>query len=182
MTTRDMVLCAILGAIQFVAFTSLSFVMYLEVITLCTFVIAMSFSTKQAVIGSLIFTVVNMFIKGVNPWNAMYVLVYPSYSLIIGLNKEKLAKRKIYPILLCGFFSFLTGFSSSLDEVFLSDFSSSSILGFTSSSFISGFSGATLFTGCFFLFFVLFPFFLTSRRKRCIFSESGNLYTLKEFL
>ena len=109
MTTRDMVLCAILGAIQFVAFTSLSFVMYLEVITLCTFVIAMSFSTKQAVIGSLIFTVVNMFIKGVNPWNAMYVLVYPSYSLIIGLTKERLAKRKIYPILLCGFFSFLTG-------------------------------------------------------------------------
>ena len=50
-----------------------------------------------------------MFIKGVNPWNAMYVLVYPSYSLIIGLNKERLAKRKIYPILLCGFFSFLTG-------------------------------------------------------------------------
>ena len=48
MTTRDMVLCAILGAIQFIAFTSLSFVMYLEVITLCTFVIAMSFSTKQA--------------------------------------------------------------------------------------------------------------------------------------
>lgn len=109
MTTRDMVLCAILGAIQFVAFSSLSYVMYLEVITLCTFVIAMSFSTKQAVIGSLIFTLVNMFIKGVNPWNALYVVVYPSYSLIVGMNKERLKKRKLYPILLCGFFSFLTG-------------------------------------------------------------------------
>lgn len=109
MTTRDMVLCAILGAIQFVAFSSLSYVMYLEVITLCTFVIAMSFSTKQAVIGSLIFTLVNMFIKGVNPWNALYVVVYPSYSLIVGMNKERLKKRKLYSILLCGFFSFLTG-------------------------------------------------------------------------
>lgn len=109
MKTRDIVLCAILGAIQFVAFTSLSFVMYLEVITLCTVVIAMSFSTRQAVIGSLIFTLVNMFINGINPWNALYVVVYPTYSLIVGLNKERLKKRKIYPVILCGVFSFLTG-------------------------------------------------------------------------
>ena len=50
MKTRDMVLCAILGAIQFVAFTSLSFVMYLEVITLCTFVIAMSLRKRILVL------------------------------------------------------------------------------------------------------------------------------------
>ncbi len=109
MNTRDIVLCAILGAIQFVAFTSFSFVLYLEVITLCTVVIAMSFSLKQAVLGSIVFTLINMLVNGINPWNFMYLLVYPSYSLIVGLNKERLSKRKIYPILICGLFSFLTG-------------------------------------------------------------------------
>lgn len=105
----DLVVCALLASIQFVAFTSFSFVMYLEVITLCTIIIALCFPTRIAVMASFIFAMVNMLVSGITPWNFLYVVVYPVYSLIVGINKEWLLHKRWAQILLCGLFSFLTG-------------------------------------------------------------------------
>ncbi len=109
MRAKELVLCALLAALQFVAFTSFSFVMYLEIITLCTVIIALCFPTRVAVMASFVFTIVNMFVRGVNPWNAMYVFIYPSYSLIVGMNKDWFLRKRWAQIAVCGFFSFLTG-------------------------------------------------------------------------
>lgn len=109
MSTKRLIACSLLAAILYIAFTSFSYIMYLEVITLCIVVIALCYPTKDAVLSSFVFTLVNLFIKGVNPWNMMYVFVYPMYSLFVGMNKKYLLNRKWLQILVCGFLSFLTG-------------------------------------------------------------------------
>ena len=47
----------------------------------------MCFETKQAVLGAIVFSIVNLSIQGVTPWSMMYCLIYPLYSLFIGISK-----------------------------------------------------------------------------------------------
>lgn len=109
MNIREIVLCSILASLEFIAFTSFSFWLYLEAITLTICVIAMAFSLKEAMISAFLFGVINLFVQGVNPWNMIYVFLYPAYTFVIGKNKVWLEKRKWAQVVLCGFFSFLTG-------------------------------------------------------------------------
>ncbi len=109
MKVKELCFIAVIAAIEFVVFTSFSFVLYLECITVTIMLFATTFSTKQAVLGSLIFTLVNLTIQGVAPWSIMYILIYPTYSLLIGLSKKFLNKHFILLCILCGFLSFLTG-------------------------------------------------------------------------
>lgn len=109
MKVKELCFIAVIAAIEFIVFTSFSFVLYLECITITIILFATIFSTKQAVLGSLIFSLVNLVMQGVTPWSIMYVLIYPTYSLFIGIFKNYLNKHFIILCILCGILSFLTG-------------------------------------------------------------------------
>lgn len=100
---------AVMAAIEQIVFTSFSFILYLECITFTIVVFAMVFQTKQAVLASVVFALLNFTIQGITLWTCMYLLIYPSYSLVIGVSKSFLQKHFFVLVFLCGFFSFLTG-------------------------------------------------------------------------
>lgn len=109
MRAKELCYIAVIGALEFIVFTSFSFVLYLECITLTVLLFSMCFQTKQAVLGAFVFGIINLSVQGVTPWSMMYVLVYPCYSLLIGWMKPYLSKHFLVMVLLCGFLSFLTG-------------------------------------------------------------------------
>lgn len=109
MKTKELCYIAVIAAIESVVFTSFSFILYLECITFTILVFSMTFQTKQAVLGSVVFTIINLSIQGVTPWSIMYCLIYPTYSLCIGLSKNFIGKHLIILSLICGFLSFLSG-------------------------------------------------------------------------
>lgn len=109
MRVRELCFVAVIGAIEAVVFTSFSFILYLECITFTVLVFSMTFQTKQAVLGAIVFTIINLTMQGVTPWSMMYCLIYPTYSLLIGTCKNILDKHFICTVVLCGILSFLTG-------------------------------------------------------------------------
>lgn len=109
MKVKELCMIAVMAAIEQIVFTSFSFILYLECITFTIVVFAMVFQTKSAVLASIVFVLLNFTIQGVTPWTCMYALIYPSYSLLIGLSKNFLQKHLFVLAILCGFFSFLTG-------------------------------------------------------------------------
>lgn len=100
---------AVMAAIEQIVFTSFSFILYLECITFTIVVFAMVFQTKQAVLASIVFAFLNFVTQGITLWTGMYLLIYPTYSLLIGLSKNFLQKHFFVLVFICGFFSFLTG-------------------------------------------------------------------------
>lgn len=93
MKAKELCYIAVMAAIESVVFTSFSFVLYLECITFTIVLFAMCFETKQAVLGAIVFSIVNLSIQGVTPWSMMYCLIYPLYSLFIGISKPFLQKH-----------------------------------------------------------------------------------------
>lgn len=109
LNVRELCLISLLGALEFVIFTSFSTILYLECITFTIVVVALNFPRKIAILSSLVFTLVNLGVMGVTPWSLLYALIYPCYSLLIASSKS-LIKGKIGLIALsCAFLSFLTG-------------------------------------------------------------------------
>lgn len=109
MNVRELCFIAVIASIEAVVFTSFSFILYVECITFTIVLFAMTFSTKQAVLGAVAFTILNLSVQGVTPWSLMYCLIYPLYSLFIGCCRNFLDKHFFVLIFLCGFLSFLTG-------------------------------------------------------------------------
>ena len=109
MKARELCYIAVIGALESVVFTSFSFILYLECITFTVVLFAMTFRTRQAVLGAVVFAILNFSIQGVTPWSMMYLLIYPLYSLVVGLLKPMLHRHFLLLVGLCGFLSFLTG-------------------------------------------------------------------------
>lgn len=106
---RELCFISLLGALEFVVFTSFSQILYLECITFVIVVVALNFSRKTAVFSSLIFTIVNLGVMGVTPWSLLYILIYPTYSLILSILSRIINKYAWSVIAVCGMLSFLTG-------------------------------------------------------------------------
>ena len=79
MKARELCFIAVIASIEAVVFTSFSFILYLECITFTIVVFAMTFQTRQAVLGAVVFTILNLSTQGVAPWSMMYCLIYPLY-------------------------------------------------------------------------------------------------------
>lgn len=109
MRVRELCYIAVMGALESVVFTSFSFVLYLECITLTIVLFSMAFETKQAVLAAVVFGILNLSVQGVTPWSMMYLLIYPVYSFIIGCLKPYLKRHFLLIVILTGFLSFLTG-------------------------------------------------------------------------
>ena len=109
MKVKELCFIAVIAAIESVVFTSFSFVLYLECITLTIVLFAMVFKTRQAVLGAIVFGLLNLTVQGVAPWSIMYLLIYPTYSLLISLSKNYLSKHFIILCIVCGLLSFSTG-------------------------------------------------------------------------
>lgn len=100
---------AMLASIEYVVFTVFSNVLYLEFITFTVFVFALNFKKEQSFWGSVVFTAILLLIHGVTFWNFMYLLIYPSYTLINYFLGSYLKKYRGFRVFLCGFEAFLTG-------------------------------------------------------------------------
>lgn len=110
MTCKELVRIPVLGCIQFCVFYMFSDILYLEMITLITVLFAMVFTKKEAILGSLIFAILNILMKqGLTIWSFMYLIIYPSYSLIACLIKPLAKKNDVIVIILCFVMSFMTG-------------------------------------------------------------------------
>ena len=110
MSVRQLTRIALLACIEQVIFGSFTEILYLECITLTIVLFALVFSRKEAFYASVTFGILNMLIKqGVTPWSMMYLLIYPSYTLLVGLLKKTLLKHFSLTVILTGVLSFLTG-------------------------------------------------------------------------
>lgn len=109
MKPRELCYIAVMGAIEAVVFSSFSFILYLECITLTIVLFATIFPTRQAVLAAVVFTIINLSMQGVTPWSMMYCLIYPLYSLLLGWGKGYLSRHVILTAIVCGLLSFLTG-------------------------------------------------------------------------
>jgi len=110
MRTDEMTRIAFLACIEFIIFTSFLDLLYLECITMTIVLFALVFCKKESFWAAVIFGLINMIVRqGVNPWSLMYLIVYPSYTLFVGLMKPILLHHPIRFGILTGFLSFLTG-------------------------------------------------------------------------
>lgn len=150
MAVKKISTIAFLAAIQFIVFTSFSSILYLECITLTTVVFAMTFTRGESVLASICFCTLNFLIQGVTPWSLMYLLIFPSYSLLISLTKNLLKQHFILLVITCGVLSFLTGQLVQIPFLLVSKTITSLylLLGFKTSLFQGVLSGWI----CFFLY------------------------------
>ena len=110
MNTKELVRISLMGCVQFLLFYMFSDILYVEVITIITIIFALIFSKKEAIFASIIFGLLNIILKqGITTWSIMYFIIYPMYSLIIGIFKSKLLNSKIMIVVVCFIFSFMTG-------------------------------------------------------------------------
>lgn len=109
MAAKKISIIAFLACIQFVVFTALSSILYLECITLTTVLFAMNFSKEESILASVCFCLINFLVQGITPWSLMYLLIFPFYSLIINTTKGYLRKHYVILAIVCGILSFLTG-------------------------------------------------------------------------
>ena len=86
MKARELCFIAVIASIEAVVFTSFSFILYLECITFTIVVFAMTFQTRQAVLGAVVFTILNLSTQGVAPWSMMYCLIYPRAGIHLRLS------------------------------------------------------------------------------------------------
>ncbi|MEG0076692.1 cytochrome B [Anaerorhabdus sp.] len=120
MDVRTLTKIAIMASIQSVVFTIFSQILYLEGITFTVCLFACAFKRNEAIFASLIFGMVNMLIQGINIWTMMYVVIYPTYSLIVSVLKPILLKRLGFMVFICGLLSFATGQLLDLPFILLS--------------------------------------------------------------
>lgn len=107
MSVRELVQAALLGALEMAVFTALSSVLYVEAVTLTIVCVAVCMPKKIAVLSSVCFCVLNMLlVQAITPWSLMYLMIYPTYSLIVGSVHIRTKKKAA---LITGILSFLTG-------------------------------------------------------------------------
>ncbi len=110
MDVKSITKVALMGCMQFVMFVSFADILYLELVTFITVLFATKFKTREVVLASVTFAVMNMAIRqGVTVWSMMYLLIFPTYSLIISILPKKLKMNMIFIVVICGIFSFLVG-------------------------------------------------------------------------
>ena len=109
METKSITKIALMACILFVAFTSLSGILYFEVITLVVVLFAMAFEWKEAFLASIVFAFLNMFVQGITIFSGMYLLIYPCYTTLVSSTKAHLIKHRVVLILLTAACSFATG-------------------------------------------------------------------------
>lgn len=110
MSVKQLCRIAIMACIEQVIFGSFTEILYLECITLTIVSFALVFQRDEAFLAAVVFGFLNMFVKqGVTPWSMMYLLIYPSYTLLVSCLKGFLVEHRIAVAFVCGFLSFLTG-------------------------------------------------------------------------
>ncbi|MCI5773085.1 MAG: cytochrome B [Erysipelotrichaceae bacterium] len=105
----DLCLIALLASLEYVIFISFSNILYLELITFVICLFAVSFKPQVTFLASLIFALIMLVFNGVNFWNLMYLVIYPSYSLLVGSLRRWYQRYPWALFITCGFLSFLTG-------------------------------------------------------------------------
>lgn len=108
-SVKELCVISIIACIEAVAFTSFSQVLYLEVITLTVLMFAVVFKKRIALMGAVVYGLVNMVVNGITPWTLMYFLIYPSYTMLVIVMKPVLKDKVFGYSVLCGVLSFMTG-------------------------------------------------------------------------
>lgn len=109
MSVRQLTRIALMACLQYVVFTMFSQILYLEAVTLVTLLFAVVFPLKEAMLASVIFALINMLTRGIMPWTFMYLLLFPSYSLIAYQLRNVMKRNTEWAVMLCFLFSFLLG-------------------------------------------------------------------------
>lgn len=109
LSVKELCVISIIACIEAVLFTSFSQVLYLEAITLTVLMFAVVFKGRIALLGSVVYGLVNMVLNGITPWTIMYFMIYPCYTALVILMKPVLKDKVLGYSLLCGLLSFLTG-------------------------------------------------------------------------
>lgn len=109
MKTRELTHIALLACIMYVGFVSFSSVLYLEVITVITVLIGVTFKLKESLMASLVFAMINLLTNGIFPWTIMYLILFPCFSFLSYALRNLLIKSHVTQILICFLFSFLLG-------------------------------------------------------------------------
>jgi hypothetical protein len=100
--TKRMTRVALIGAVLFCTFFSLSNILYLEAITIMIIAVAMVFDRRDSFQASLVFGVLLILYLGLTPWSIMYFIIYPCYSLLTNFLKPIL-KEKEWLLIVYGF-------------------------------------------------------------------------------
>lgn len=100
--TKRMTRVALIGAVLFCTFFSLSNILYLEAITIMIIAVAMVFDRRDSFQASLVFGVLLILYLGLTPWSIMYFIIYPCYSLLTNFLKPVL-KEKEWLLIVYGF-------------------------------------------------------------------------------
>lgn len=109
MTTKQMVRITLIACILTVVFYMFSNIIYLEMITCTLLVFTLVFDKREMIFASLLFTFLNMLFIGITPWSISYMFIYPLYTWMISVMKNKLLKYTYLIPVICGILSFLTG-------------------------------------------------------------------------
>jgi len=90
MSTKRLCRIAILAALEFVIFYSLSNILYIEAITLTIITVALALDKSEAILSSIVFGCILILYMGLTPWTIMYLMIYPLYSLLTIFNSTVL--------------------------------------------------------------------------------------------
>lgn len=109
METRKLTKIALLASILFASFYVFSGVLYLEIITLCVVLFALSFPRKDAVMATFIFTMLNLIFNGITIWSLLYVVVYVSYAYLTSRLRPLFDRHSYLLVGWCAILAFSTG-------------------------------------------------------------------------
>lgn len=109
MSVKELCVISIMACIEAVIFSSFSNILYLEGITLTILLFAVAFPRRTAFMAAVVFGLVNMIAQGVTLWTMMYLMMYPSYTLLICALKPFFKENVLIWSIFCGILSFLTG-------------------------------------------------------------------------
>lgn len=109
MKTKQLTRIAFLACILMVSYLSFSQILYLEVVTFVTMVIAVCFPLKESLWAALIFGLLVILFQGLFIWNVMYAVIFPIYVLIAYILRKKLLQYNSLAIIVGFCFSFLLG-------------------------------------------------------------------------
>lgn len=94
-STRELVLMALLSAALTAGKMALAAIPNIEIVSLLLIIYALSFGMVKGVIISVIFTLTDCFIYGFNTWTVMYFVVWPVLVVITCLARPLLDRLRI---------------------------------------------------------------------------------------
>lgn len=111
LSTRDIALVGILAALLTVGKLSLSFLPNIEVVTLLLMVYTVTLGWQRAALAAVVFSLVEIFLYGIQTWVVMYLVVWPSLVLLTAALEKLLSKLRfrIGYALLAGVYGFVFG-------------------------------------------------------------------------